>query len=147
MSGYCDDYSMSNNAREAKRAGRMTASEFGKRLKVSAQAISKFLRSKEYHHTSSYFNIIDFYDVESLTGGGLREAIGLIKSMRAFDQERKRESRPIQKTGTAIVEYWEGSRNYPRRVEKTITGNFTLKGDWYILPDGSRKRKDKVKFV
>lgn len=52
---------------------------------------------------------------------------------------------------TADVEYRREYVNFTTHTEpviylETVTGEFTKSGNWYVLPNGKRKRADKVKI-
>lgn len=138
---YLNDFSMSVGAANAKAEGKLTASEFGKRLGVSAAAVKKVLgEDGEWHHTSSRYNITNFYEIEDLTANGLREAIKKVKEMRAFDSAKKALS-IAEKFTAKKLEYleWGGTRRHPT-AEKIILENVPCekKGDW-ISFNGLRK--------
>ncbi len=65
MSGY-HNYSKSNNAVSAEMAGRFPATHAAKLWGFkSAAHLRRCVSSSEWHHSSKYYNIVDYYDVES----------------------------------------------------------------------------------
>lgn len=60
MAGY-DGFSMSNNARLAYRNGLKPASKISG---IPSPLVAQFCRAEEWHHTSSKFNVTNFYSEE-----------------------------------------------------------------------------------
>lgn len=117
MSDYCG-YSKSNNAVDAESEGRYPLTEATKRVAIELKITQKQARhiletsgTGEWHHTGSYFNKTDYYDVASIV-----EAVrdGEIKIP---EKQKTVKLAPIVLTG--IVEWieWRGSRNHPIRVD------------------------------
>ena len=159
MAGY-NGYSMSNNAVDAYHDGKKPMSAWTKAeiisaidnalndgelvlrvnpglfKQVSADTLrAAALRWSEWHHTSSYYNKTDFYelDIERLElydEADLRRMIG----NRSVKKEKKQE--PGIK---AICHYleWTGTKRHPRPIEHTAEG--IIRGNWFFLPDGTKK--------
>jgi hypothetical protein len=66
MSGYNWSAGKSNNAVDAERMGMLTASAAAKALKVDTDAIREHLGSSEWHHSSRFYNKVDYYNVEEI---------------------------------------------------------------------------------
>ena len=157
MAGY-NGYSMSNNAVDAYRTGKKPMSAWTKTEIISAIETAlddgelvlrvnpglfkqvpaatlrnAVLRYSEWHHTSSYYNRTDFYELdidrlEMYTETDLRQMIN------------KKPVKKEQEPGTkAICHYleWTGTRKHPRAIEHTDEG--IIRGNWFFLPDGTKK--------
>ena len=75
----------------------------------------QYLKYAGWHHTGKYFNRTDFYSLdipEELTQAE-------VDSIIAAREPRRRESKPKQRTMSAIVRFieWAGTRNHPKRIE------------------------------
>ena len=156
MSGYYN-YSMSNNAVAAYERGEKPMSKWTKadllneiehmvindyvslsydfhelsvlRLSVLRDVV---LMYTGYHHTSNHYNRTDFYAVsctklEDLTSEKIKGIAG-IREKKNEVTERK-----------AVCEYlvWTGSRKHPKATRCQSEG--IIKGNWFYLPDGSKK--------
>ena len=132
MSGY-HEYSKSNNAIEAEQRGLVTASALAKLAGVKRGAtVAEFMCPSEWHHSSSWYNKVDYYDPDDLTPE-------LIEKMRAFEADALG-ARTIQ----AHVEFteWTGSRNHPRATKYEGDVELTIKGKWGAFAlDGRTWRK------
>ena len=93
MAGY-DNFSMSNNARQAYADGRYPASQMVKHLKkhyprtfrgLTISILKEIVGSCEYHHTSCRYNCTDFYDIVDVY-----EARGKIKELLRKIQRAKK---------------------------------------------------------
>lgn len=137
MSGYYN-FSMSNNAVAAYEENKRPRSKWNKDSLISALSaiyddgtiteLKKFstevlrrvfLQKTEWHHTSSYFNETDFWEVYD----GLKSyyAIQLCKNVKkgiACERDEKKHSNKC--TFMALCKYleWEGTRKHPKAVEK-----------------------------
>jgi len=60
--GYVDN-KRSTNSYIANSEGKFPKTQAGKILGVNPKMIEKYLLPSEYHHTSSYYNLTDFYDI------------------------------------------------------------------------------------
>lgn len=163
MAGY-SGYSMSNNAVQAYNAGEMPLSKWTKKkflellptiiqegiddgypvdedvvMKLSKVKWSvlkeEFLFCSSYHHTSSYYNATDFYDVAS-------DKIYELKDKDIDELMQKKESRC--KKDPAKEEHWEckflvwsGTKSHPKAKEVTEVG--VIRGNWFYRKDGSKK--------
>jgi len=138
MGGYQPDFSKSNNAVWAESEGRFPASVIAKKIGVPSPLISEHLAPCEWHHTSSWYNTTDYYDLEEareffLTEEG-KEAIA----------EFRRESREVETFTDCRVEWleWYGSRNHPKCEECVATkATVTVKRQTATI-----KLKDGTKF-
>lgn len=122
MAGY-EGFSKSNNAVEAEERGLYPASIAAKKLGVSTEAIKATLLPSEWHHTSSHYNVTDYYDINVDD-----EEMAALKAFK------------VEKVDvlefTADVEWieWSGTRNHPKAVKHTHTGIFvTQKGKFYTF--------------
>lgn len=164
MAGY-DGWSMSNNARQAYEDGERPKSKWTKGdlleeidraakedgISYDKKALSKissetlrdeFLRKSSWHHTSSMYNQTDFYSLDDNAVEKLAKS-GRINDLSEIDERTKAYNKAskekLSKEETWEVEYleWSGPRSRPRATTKTATG--TIRGDWFYLPDGSKK--------
>ena len=62
MSGYQPDFSKSNNAVRAENDGLMVASDVSRKLKIPTVLIKQFCDHEEWHHTSKFYNAVEYYD-------------------------------------------------------------------------------------
>lgn len=156
MSGY-KGYSMSNNAVQAYNNGERPLSKWTKSDIISAvkTAVSDgtititykaddlkqlrvsvlrnvSLKRSSWHHTSSHYNRTDFYalDYSALE----RLTLDDIKDIADVKEEK-----PTVKEETAFCEFlvWGGTRKHPKATKCQAEG--TIKGNWFYLPDGSKK--------
>ena len=138
MAGY-DNFSESNNSIDAKQNGRFPASILAKRIGVKTGAIKSLLTPCEWHHTSSRFNMTDFYDEE--------EAYEILDRLKAWENAEEVET---TKNCTVIYKEWGGSRKHPICHNVTITADVEKKGEWFkIYPiDGAKSfRKKETNIV
>lgn len=141
MSGYAQDHSKSNNAIAAENSGRFPASILAKQLRVKTGAIRALCHPCEWHHTSKFYNSVDYYDLES--------AHEIITELRAWKAPAKNLEVFEHCSGAYLI--WSGSRRHPRATLVTFSGvKATRKGDWFTLELDAvhlRKRKDTTGFV
>ena len=62
MRGSYNGYSKSNRAIQAENEGKFPASVLAKKLKVKTDAIRGLMEPCEWHHTSKFYNITNYYD-------------------------------------------------------------------------------------
>jgi hypothetical protein len=62
MRGGYNGYSKSNRAIQAEREGKYPASVLAKKLGIKTSAIRMFLCPCEWHHTSKFYNKVNYYD-------------------------------------------------------------------------------------
>ena len=155
-SGYVG-FSMSINAREAYQNNEMPISKWTKAVMLesineiaeahkmelpanfikltAAELRENFLQYSGYHHTSKYANRTEFYNID------VREVLKMTEeSITAILSERltkKTEKDPGQLAKCSYL-VWSGSRHYPKAHRYTDIG--TIRGDWFYLPDGSKKK-------
>jgi hypothetical protein len=138
MSGYADDFSKSNNAHTAEAGGRFPASVLAAKFGVKTGAIRALCHSCEWHHTSKFYNGVDYYDEES--------AMENIDALRTW-----REPKPdvfILENCSGVYLEWHGTRNHPHATEIEFENvRVTQKGKWFTLELGFgqgdvRKGKD-----
>lgn len=162
MSGY-DGFSMSHNARAARRCGRMPASALAAEIGHGATAagVRAVLTSGEWHHTSSNFNRTKFYDLDLAaayraddTGPHVdtEEAeqiarAGLVAEIIAASKAAKQSGGggTVTVIESARVDWvtWSGSRVHPR-AEKHHAANarVEIKGKFAtVTVDGAAFRK------
>ena len=160
MAGYAQDFSKSNNAYQAEREGKITASALAKILKCKPAAIKNHCNSSEFHHTSSWFNSTDYYDepiLIALASGASPDYImaeyglddddvvkaqTLLSLLRAFGRE-KVTIKMHEKCDVAWLE-WLCSRNFAKCKERREKGcRVTIKGQTatITLSEGSSFQK------
>lgn len=149
MSGY-NGFSMSNNAIAAYDAGLMPASKIGHG--IPAELIQKYCRYIEWHHCSSRFNIVEFYDPEKvLATFGLitredyesnPEAIAALKKYK--EDKKKKEVKTYENCTIEWLE-WGGTRKHPTATECRAEGaTVTHDGGQFVkikLVDGREFKK------
>lgn len=161
MAGYYG-YSMSNNAVAAYEQGEKPFSKWTKReilekiedqmndgiqpgfsvdpKKISAALLKElFLYKSSWHHTSSMYNVTDFYSfnderLETLDD----EYLGNMMKAYQIMEENKKKSKERVEFGVITVTVWGGSRRRPRKVG-TDTQAGVIKGKWLVYPDGKYK--------
>lgn len=97
------------------------------------------LCSGEWHHTSSYFNETDFYELdliqlEELTDEQIQKEIDRV---REEAQKKKAEKNAPGERWVCTYLEWSGTRNHPKATEYTEEG--IVKGDWFYLSTGKKK--------
>ena len=137
MSGYYN-YSMSNNAISAYDAGRMPRSKWDKDSLISALSeiydsetmadLKKFsvevlrrvfLQRTEWHHTSSYYNETDFYEVfDEFESYYALELCRETKKNIACERDAKKHSSKCSIKALCKYLEWEGTRKHPKAIEK-----------------------------
>lgn len=149
MAGY-RGYSMSNNAYDAYMDGERPMSKWTKTdiiavlrregvspiqieviKKIPAATLKEIgLKRSSWHHTSSHYNRTDFYVVDVAYLEKIRPGM--------FDEKpKKKSSEPKQERWIAEFLVWSGTRKHPHAEEVTSEG--ILKGNWFYLPDGTKK--------
>lgn len=120
MAGY-DGFSKSNNAVYAEDSGLMTASALAAEIRqwyrgVQAADITAVLTPTEWHHTSSHYNITNYYNPVDFFELGNRKKL---KEILAAKKVKKVEY--PKNLGVKKVEWleWSGSRKHPVCSEKS----------------------------
>lgn len=126
MAGYCG-YSKSNNAIYAEENLVFPASILSKKLKVTTEAIKSLLSPCEWHHTSSWYNSVDYYDGSLLIPlshneipdfcdeDDLFEAAEILLNLRSYRSPKK--TGWIDEDCTVEWIEWSGSRRRPKAIE------------------------------
>ena len=115
MAGY-SGYSKSNNAVQAEREGKFTASRLAQRVRryfrgVTTADIKTALNPCEYHHTSCKYNAIDYYSLLALaeleTRQALRNAIRQrpIEAREKIAREARHQAEMAEFRAQAIAEF------------------------------------------
>ena len=105
-------------------------------------------RTQEWHHTSSRYNVTDYYDLESLQeileSPEGQEQLAEVKAEIAA--AKKSEPRTITGATVRWLE-WGGTRNHPRAIERREAGCTVVdaggKFVTVLLPSGGSFRKGK----
>ena len=147
MTGY-SDFSKSNNAIAAERDGRHPLTRAAKLARVPKELIKKFVGTREWHHTSGWYNRVDYYSVEDI-----RETFGLYGNLDGSEPDAvaalvawKRIKFEVIVHAGQTVEWieWSGSRNYPKATERRAEGcTVAVKGQTATikLPSGEMVTK------
>ncbi|MFA5387838.1 MAG: hypothetical protein WC322_05670 [Candidatus Paceibacterota bacterium] len=123
MSGYAG-FSKSNNAVDAEEAGLLTLTATAKQLKVSTEAVRSILSPSEWHHSSKYYNKVDYYDLDEIDAETLA-ALKAYKPAAKVSREYRADVKWIE---------WTGTRNHPRAIEHTAENILvTEKGQFYTF--------------
>ena len=164
MAGY-HNYSMSNNALAAYAAGKMPLSKWTKSaiLETAAEYLdgdetaaakltllrkcklrilkSKLLRQTEWHHTSSHYNITDFFGIDEDT---LEE----LTAETVAEWHEDETPAPVSQKRPGTIDYieWGGTRKHPKAHERTLENvEIEEKGSFYLVyKDGSLVLKKKI---
>ena len=88
-----------------------------------------------WHHTSSHYNMTDFYSfdvdaVAELTNERIDEMIAKYKS--------ENPTKKTEEKWKCAFLVWSGTRKHPKATEIIEEG--IVKGDWFIRADGSKKK-------
>lgn len=148
MAGY-RGYSMSNNAYDAYMSGEKPLSKWTKAdiidvlrrsgvspaqieivKKIPAATLKEIgLKMSSWHHTSKHYNRTDFYIVD----------VEYLEKVKPGMFDAKPTKPPAPKEERWVAEYlvWYGTRNHPHAKEVQSEG--ILKGNWFYLPNGSKK--------
>ena len=144
MSGY-SGFSKSNNAVAAEADGRFPASVIARKLGVPAAYVRERIGTGEWHHSSKFYNVVEYYDLAVCTEWlGSEEGRADLAEWQAAQKPRQASTR-----AGCRVEWleWSGTRNHPRAKKCSAEGcTVTDKGGAFleiILPDGSTLKKKK----
>ena len=123
MAGY-NGFSKSNNAIQAEIENKFPASEIARRLKCTTAAVRALMEVCEYHHTSSWYNATDYYDLAAAA-----EHIDALRSwVPPVVTPDVREN--------CVVKFleWSGTRKHPRAKTVTISSCRAEKtGQFYTI--------------
>ena len=154
-------YSMSNNAVAAYEQGEKPLSKWNKSDliqgvqetirdyditpkfsmdKLKKQSVSTIrdcvLEKSSWHHTSSYYNRTDFYEISSQKLEELTdEEIDNYAGYNANEKQQKKEEQE-EMWEVSYLE-WSGTRNHPKATRVNDTG--VIKGNWFYKKNGSKK--------
>lgn len=130
MAGY-SDFSKSNNAVFAEREGRFPLSRAAKLTKVPAELVKKYVSTGEWHHTSGWYNRVDYYSLREIKIVFGLEPTPTDEADDEFGREPKPEAaaalaawKPakietdVQENCTVEWIEWSGSRNYPKATKR-----------------------------
>ena len=130
MAGYSWESGMSNSAVDCYNEGLMPAGKIGK---VPASLIKEYCEYREWHHTSSHFNMTEFYDREEvLATFGLIESEEYevnpeaVKALKEFNEQKK--GKPLVLVSRFKYLEWGGTRKHPYASEVQAKGTITIKG-------------------
>lgn len=98
------------------------------------------LKQTSWHHTSEYYNRTNFYSLDvdkivSLTDKDIKSYQEIAKENAKIAKENAKEP-TAEKWECSFLE-WSGTKAHPKAT--TITEIGTLKGNWFIRSDGSKK--------
>ena len=145
MAGYFG-YSKSNNAIAAESEKRYPLTEaskiLAKALKISqkdAKETLKEIGTTEWHHTGSWYNQTDYYDVESIIQDIQSGEYQIVKAKKPSKEESRFH---------AVAEWtnWGGSRKHPVAYPQKREVEVIYKGGTFLTLDGQRKKIDNVKL-
>lgn len=144
MSGY-SGFSKSNNAVAAEADGRFPASVVARRLKVPTEYVRERIGTREWHHSSKFYNCVSYYDIaECAEWLDSEEGRSDFAEWRAAQKPRQASTR----TGCRVEWLeWVGTRNHPRAIKRNADGcTVTDKGGAFLeilLPNGRTLKKKK----
>jgi len=157
MSGY-SDYSKSNNAVQAEGECRFPLGRAAKLAGVPKDLVKRFIRTDEWHHTSGWYNRVNYYSVREirivfgLEPAATDEADEMmdcashnpeaIAALAAFKPTKVETATHTD----CVVEWieWSGSRNHPKATERRAEGcTVAVKGQTatITLPSGATLTK------
>lgn len=126
MAGYCG-FSKSNNAIDAERGGKMTATQLGRAIGCSSRAIKALLSTGEWHHTSGWYNKTPYYWQPALLA-----AVGNQHGLAALEEGEIDED-----DVTAALELLSRLRSYGKAVSGGAWHGCTVR---WLEWSGSRRR-------
>jgi hypothetical protein len=149
MAGYNHSAGMSNNAVEAYDAGLRPASRT--LSGVSATLIARFCEAAEWHHSSGWYNTVDFYDCHqaAVTFGKAEpcddpdcDCAPNASAIAALAESKTKRAEPATLLTNQTVEWidWSGTRNHPKATERKESGcTVAVKGKTatITLPNGT----------
>ena len=154
--GY-NGYSKSNNAVSAEENDRYPATVAAKLLGVKPEAIRLYLPSTEWHHTGSWYNKTDYYDIADLLqymDGGkeqlekegyskpdINDIEETYKKLKAYKKPKADEK--VYRANVSYIE-WSGTRARAKANKKLLENVIVHeKGSFYTieLPSGETLRK------
>ncbi len=158
MAGYCEDFSMSRNARAAYDGGEMPLSKWTKKAMLEAAAeldeqgeklpaLKKLttatlrrllLENSSWHHTSSRFNTTQFYRVNEdlFTWEPAEFAEAVERAKRVAHEEKAETAGETTQEGRFRWLTWAGTRNHPKAVEHVMErAVVTIRGQFYHVKD------------
>ncbi len=169
MAGY-NGYSMSNNACDAYASGekprnQWTKSDILDALRIEAEYTQEqlaqlrkysvetircyFLRNSSWHHTSMYYNVTYFYDLDfNNLENEFSKVIEDLEKIEKVVKEEKEEKEKNKKSFTlAQVKYleWTGTRKHPKAEEKIGYALIDANRNWaYICIDSYEVKKKSI---
>ena len=130
MAGYSWESGMSNSAVDCYNSGFMPAGKIGK---VPSSLIKEYCEYREWHHTSSHFNMTEFYDREEvLATFGLIESEEYevnplaVEALKKFKEQKTR--KPLVLVSDIKYLEWGGTRKHPYATECSARGKISIKG-------------------
>jgi hypothetical protein len=154
MAGY-DGFSKSNNALDAEMDGRYPLSRtkgvLAKALGITqdqARFILEKRGTREWHHTSSQFNMTNYYDVKSLVKEIQDDPDVSLDDLLAGYKKPSKSAVIVHENCTVKWIEWEGTQNHPRAIKHEETDcTVEDKGGKMVLvtlPNGHSFRKGKT---
>ena len=140
-------YSKSFNAANAESENKFPASIADKKLGVPSGAVKAILPKSEWHHTGSYYNKTDYYDIDLLLAIKNNDETALsyydsddIEEAKELYEKLKNYKKPKTTSNTYIADVewltWSGTRNHPKATEHKVTDvEVEEKGSFYYFND------------
>lgn len=148
MAGYSFDYSKSNNALIAEGDGKLPLSRAARATKIPAELIGRFVDRCEWHHSSKFYNRVDYYDLAEIeeTFGRADSDLANPEAVAALAAWKPAPKTLGERHEGCIAEWleWSGSRNRPRAEQRRADGiAVTVKGSFATLhlPGGDLRKK------
>lgn len=162
MAGYNYNKGMSNNAVYAYEVGRKPKSRWTKTdivneirqiqstdgglnfdLNILNQVCKDtvkqlFLARTEWHHTGSFYNETDFYEVSIDSSINNKKIIDTDTSIKKSYGEVK-----VKKNARASWMVWDNNRKHPHIIETVVKDGY-IEGDWFYYLDGNVTRKKSI---
>ena len=140
MAGY-HNFSKSNNAVIAERNGlypkTQAIKEIAKKYGFSQKKVKAWIDAggytpSEWHHSSKFYNEIQYYNTE-LDEDALEDLTDFEPA--SSDPKKSEES------GIYLIQWieWEGTRRHPKAVKHEYEGRAVIKGDWISFDNKKKK--------
>lgn len=140
-------HSKSYNAYNAENENKFPASIADKKLNVPSGAVKAILPKSEWHHTGSYYNKTDYYDIDLLLAVKNNDETALsyyepdeIEDAKETYEKLKTYKKPKAESNKYIADVewlsWSGTRNHPIATEHKVTDvEVEEKGSFYYFND------------
>lgn len=140
MAGYKSDFSKSNNAAKAEGEGKFPVSVVSKKTKIPTDLIRAHIVPCEWHHSSSYYNEVDYYsldDVEEFFASEVGKSL-------LFEYKSRKKTEEVHLNCKVEWLEWSGSRRSPKCEQMQAEGATVVvrgKTAYITLANGEKFQK------